>query len=168
VWVPDFITGLAAEDRCHLNGLAMVDRRPRYVTAVARTDTDEGWRAHRADGGVVIDIDTNELVTSGLSMPHSPRWHRDRLWLLNAGEGDFGYVDQVSGRFMAVMALPGFARGLTFVGNYAVVGLSVARREFAFGGLRLADVFAEQGTEAVCGVAVIRSGHRCHRRVVAH
>ena len=35
-WRPPFITALAAEDRCHLNGLAMEADAPRYATARAR------------------------------------------------------------------------------------------------------------------------------------
>jgi uncharacterized protein (TIGR03032 family) len=93
VWQPPFISRLAAEDRCHLNGLAMRDGRPGFVTATARTDIAEGWREHRRDGGVVLDVPTGEVVAAGLSMPHSPRWHRDRLWLLQAGTGEFGTVD---------------------------------------------------------------------------
>ena len=47
-WRPPFITALAAEDRCHLNGLAMVDGRPKYVTALGETDTKDGWRTEQA------------------------------------------------------------------------------------------------------------------------
>ena len=85
LWMPKFITKLAGEDRCHLNGLAMVDGKPRYVTACATTDVVDGWREHRRDGGVVIDIETDEVIAHGLSMPHSPRWYRDQLWLLDSG-----------------------------------------------------------------------------------
>ena len=74
MWMPPFISGLVNEDRCHLNGLAMEKGRPRYVTAVSRSDTIDGWRDRRANGGIVIDVDTGEIVCSGLSMPHSPRW----------------------------------------------------------------------------------------------
>ena len=93
VWKPTFISKLAPEDRCHLNGLAMVDGEPKYVTAVCRSDSVDGWRDRRKDGGVVIDVTTDEIVCEGLSMPHSPRWHNGRLWLLNAGSGHLGWVD---------------------------------------------------------------------------
>jgi hypothetical protein len=73
IWKPDFISKLAPEDRCHLNGLAMVDGEPKYVTAVCKSDAVDGWRDRRRDGGVVIDIDSNEIVCEGLSMPHSER-----------------------------------------------------------------------------------------------
>ncbi|MGI8738288.1 MAG: TIGR03032 family protein [Gammaproteobacteria bacterium] len=73
-WRSHFVSALAPEDRCHLNGLAMVDGRPKYVTALGATDTAGGWRANKAAGGVLMDIDRNEILLRGLSMPHSPRW----------------------------------------------------------------------------------------------
>jgi uncharacterized protein (TIGR03032 family) len=73
IWRPPFISKLAAEDRCHLNGLAMQDGQPAYVTAVSRSDVADGWRDHRLNGGIVIDVKRNEIVLEGLSMPHSPR-----------------------------------------------------------------------------------------------
>src|SRR5437588_660487 len=55
-WRPPFITALAAEDRCHLNGLAMVDGRPKYVTALGATDTANGWRQNKAKGRCLIEV----------------------------------------------------------------------------------------------------------------
>lgn len=93
VWRPSFITELVDEDRCHLNGLAMRDGKPAFVTAVSKSNTIDGWRDRRADGGVVIDVESGEVVCEGLSMPHSPRWHDGKLWVLNAGTGELGHVE---------------------------------------------------------------------------
>ncbi|MCP4779994.1 MAG: TIGR03032 family protein, partial [Hyphomicrobium sp.] len=98
-WKPPFISKLAAEDRCHLNGLAMKDGQPAYVTATSRSDVVNGWRNRRAEGGCVIDVTSDEIVTAKLSMPHSPRWFNDRLWVLNSGTGHLGTVDLDSGTF---------------------------------------------------------------------
>ncbi len=155
LWMPKFITKLAGEDRCHLNGLAMVDGKPRYVTACAQTDIVDGWREHRRDGGVVIDINTDEVMTQGLSMPHSPRWYRDRLWLLDSGNGDFGYVDLATGRFERVAFCPGFARGLAFFGDWAIVGLSRSRHDPTFTGLALEERLGEANVSAWCGLLII-------------
>jgi len=155
LWTPDFISRLAAEDRCHLNGMAMADGRPRYVTAVARSDVADGWRDRRADGGVLIDVESGAIVAHGLSMPHSPRLHGGRLWLLNSGTGEFGHVDIASGRFEPVAFCPGFARGLAFVGDHAVIGLSLPRENRTFAGLPLQDALTARGAEARCGLAVI-------------
>lgn len=154
VWQPRFITRLAAEDRCHLNGLAMRDGAAAFVTALATTDTAEGWRDHRQGGGVVIDVASGEVVARGLSMPHSPRWHRGQLFVLNSGLGEFGTIDPATGRFQAIAALPGYPRGLDFVGRFAVIGLSKPR-EGAFRGLGLQDRLAAQGASAHCGLRVV-------------
>ena len=160
LWMPKFITKLAGEDRCHLNGLATVDGTPRFVTACARTDVVDGWREHRRDGGIVIEIDSDEIVAHGLSMPHSPRWYRDKLWLLDSGRGSFGYLDLATGRFEPVTFCPGYARGLAFTGDYAVVGLSLPRHDKTFEGLALEDQLTGAGVSARCGLLVIelRSG----------
>lgn len=155
LWQPPFLSRLAAEDRCHLNGMAMGEGRPRYATAVSRSDIADGWRDKRRDGGVVIDVETGAVVCEGLSMPHSPRLHDGRLWLLNSGAGEFGYVDLASGRFEPVALCPGYARGLAFIDGSAVVGLSLARENRTFGGLPLDDVLRERDVEPRCGLAVI-------------
>ena len=154
LWQPPFVSRLAAEDRCHLNGMAMEGGRPRYVTAVSRSDAADGWRDRRRDGGVVIDVTTNEVAAAGLSMPHSPRLHEGRLWLLNSGTGELGFVDLASGRFEPIAFCPGYARGLAFAGNHAIVGLSLQRENRTFGGLQLEDELARRDVEQRCGLAV--------------
>lgn len=164
LWRPSFISKLAAEDRCHLNGLAMKDGQPAYVTAVSQSDVVDGWRDHRADGGVVIDVASNEIVASGLSMPHSPRWHNGKLWLLNSGTGEFGHVELDSGRFVPVTFCAGYMRGLYFHGDFALVGLSLPRHNKTFSGLPLDDALASRQAKARCGLQVIdlRSGDAVH------
>ncbi len=87
LWKPPFVSKIVKEDRCHLNGLAMEDGVPRYVTAVSKSDTIDGWRDRRFDGGIVIDVATGEIVIGGLSMPHSPRVYNGKLYVLNSGTG---------------------------------------------------------------------------------
>ena len=155
VWKPDFISKLAAEDRCHLNGMAVDAGQPAYVTAVSRSDAHEAWRDHRRDGGIVIDVRTNDIVLSGLSMPHSPRLHGGKLWLLDSGNGQFGYVDLARGKFEPVAFCAGYARGMAFVGDYAVIGLSRARENKTFNGLALDDRLRDKNIEARCQLVVI-------------
>ena len=154
IWKPKFISKLAPEDRCHLNGLAMVDGEPKYVTAVCKSDSVDGWRERRRDGGVVIDVQTDEIVCEGLSMPHSPRWHNGRLWLLNAGTGQLGWVDFDNKAFVPHAFVPGFARGLSIIGNVAAVGLSKPRNQ-RFEGLQLDDELKQRDAEPWCGVQII-------------
>jgi uncharacterized protein (TIGR03032 family) len=154
VWTPPFVSRLAPEDRCHLNGMAMAGGCPRYVTAVSRSDVADGWRDRRRDGGVVIDVETRQVVAAGLSMPHSPRLHDGKLWLLNSGTGELGRVEPTSGSFEPVAFCPGYARGLAIVGRHAVVGLSLQRENRTFGGLDLEDQLAQRHVEPRCGLAV--------------
>ena len=164
VWRPPFITALQPGDRCHLNGLAMQDGRPRYVTVAAQTDAPGGWREKRAGGGCVIDVERNEIITTGLSMPHSPRLHQGRLFLCNAGTGELGEVELTTGRFQPIAFCPGFARGLALHGDYAFVGLSLPRQSDVFSGLPLDDRLKEAGRAAECVIQIIdlRSGALVH------
>lgn len=146
-WKPSWISAIAAEDRCHLNGLAMVDGQPRYVTALAQTDVEGGWREHKGTAGVIVDITTDEVVAEGLSMPHSPRWHDGRLWFLQSGTGSLNVLDPTTGEHEEITRLPGFTRGLSFVGPYALVGLSQVR-ESVFSGLPV----TQSAEERNCGV----------------
>ena len=155
IWTPPFISRLAPEDRCHLNGLAVADGLPRYVTAVSRSDAADGWRDRRADGGIVIDVEKNEIVVDGLSMPHSPRIHDGRLWVLNSGAGELGFVDSQSGRFETIAFCPGYARGLAFVGRNAILGLSMPRENRTFSGLPLDAALQSRNTDPRCGLAII-------------
>lgn len=150
-WRPPFISGLSADDRCHLNGLTVVDGAVKYVTALGETDSPGGWRAHKADGGCLIDVPSGEMVVRGLSMPHSPRWHEGRLWLLESGRGQLVLLDHTDGRREVVAELPGFARGLALVGPYAFVGLSKIRATSAMDGVPLAS----RREHLKCGVAVV-------------
>lgn len=150
-WRPPFVSGLSPEDRCHLNGLGMRDGQPRYVTALGTTDTPGGWRENKAHGGVLIDVSTGQILASGLSMPHSPRWHDGKLWVCESGTGTLGIVDPNSGRYEPVAELPGFTRGLDFVGDLAFVGLSQVRETAVFSGIPITDRLTERN----CGVWVV-------------
>lgn len=178
VWTPPFIANLSGgnapkqgylvdEDRCHLNGLAMQDGEPKYVTAVSRSNTIDGWRDRRRDGGVVIEVQSGEIICDGLSMPHSPRLHNGKLYLLNAGTGEFGTVEfdkasngsaktakKTKGQFKPLAFCPGFLRGLSFHGNLAFVGLSQPRYK-RFEGLDLDQRLKDVDSEAWCGLQII-------------
>lgn len=162
VWRPPFISALAPEDRCHLNGLAMDPNTndPAFVTMVSRSDVADGWRDRRDSGGLVMNVRTNEVVAEGLSMPHSPRVdpnNPQKVWLLNAGTGFLGFVDldSSSPEFQEVAFCPGFTRGLSFVGRYALVGISAARENRTFQGLQLDKNLTSRDAEPRCAIHVI-------------
>jgi uncharacterized protein (TIGR03032 family) len=153
VWRPKFISQLTPDDRCHLNGLCVVEGRPKWVTALGETDTGGGWRENKKSGGILIDIDSNEIVARDLSMPHSPRWHAGRLWLLESGTGSLGTVDVNTGKYESIVRLDGFTRGLEMVGNLAFIGLSQVRETAIFSGIQITERLQE--TERTCGVWVV-------------
>jgi len=151
-WHPPFITALAPEDRCHLNGMCIRDGQVRYVTALGETDSAQGWRANKKSGGILMDIASGEIVVRGLSMPHSPRWHEGKLWLLESGNGGLGTIDPGTGTYTQIARLPGFTRGLDFAGPYAFVGLSQVRETATFSGIAIADQPQDQ---RCCGVWIV-------------
>ncbi len=158
VWRPDFISAIVDEDRCHLNGMALKNGELGYVTAISKSDTIDGWRDRRSDGGVVIDVQKNEIICDGLSMPHSPRMHQDKLWIANSGTGEIGWIEQTkagkTGKFCPLAFCPGFVRGLAFHENYAIVGLSKPRYK-RFEGLELDERLQTADAEPWCGVQVV-------------
>jgi uncharacterized protein (TIGR03032 family) len=153
VWRPKFITQLTPDDRCHLNGIGLVNGRPRWVTALGETDSSGGWRENKKSGGILIDFESNEIIARGLSMPHSPRWHNGRLWLLESGTGSLGHVDLGTGQYEPIVHLDGFTRGLEMVGNLAFVGLSQVRETAVFSGIQITERLQE--SQRNCGVWVV-------------
>jgi len=137
MWKPHFITSLTAEDRCHLNGMAIENGKPRYVTALGVTDARGTWREKKATGGIVMDVNSNQIICTGLAMPHSPRVYQGDLWVLSSGTGELGIVNSLG--FQPMIYLPGFLRGLAFCGPYAFIGLSKIREKRTFGGLPIEE-----------------------------
>lgn len=150
-WRPSFISAIAPEDRCHLNGLAMVEGMPKYVTVLDQTDTAGGWRENKASGGCILEVPSSKVITNGLSMPHSPRVYRNVLWVLNSGCGEIITVDLASGKQEKITSLPGYTRGLALANRYAFVGLSKIRETAIFGNLPICDRF----DDLKCGIAVV-------------
>ncbi|MEC4807240.1 MAG: TIGR03032 family protein [Jaaginema sp. PMC 1079.18] len=154
VWQPPFISKLAPEDRCHLNGLAMVNGQPRYVTSLSRADVTSGWRSQRRHSGCIIDVTNNEILLDRLCMPHSPRWYRGKLWVLQSGTGELGYIDLDRGQFEPIAFCPGYLRGLAFYQDWAVVALSQPR-DRVFRDLPLQEQLEAKGATPRCGLYII-------------
>lgn len=150
-WRPVFISDLAAEDRCHLNGMALDQGKPKYVTAMAQSDSPRGWRPVKVTDGCLIDVERNAAVACGFAMPHSPRLHEGKVWLLDSGRGQLVRVNPENGTWDRVVDLPGYTRGLAFLGAFAFVGLSRIRETSTFGGVPIAD----NRDSLKCGVAIV-------------
>ena len=158
-WRPRFVTGYDPSDRCHLNGLGMLDGRPKWVTALGATDAAGGWRENKKHGGILMDVETDEILVRGLSMPHSPRWYDGRLWLLESGNGGFGFVDLATGTVKKWCDW-GFTR-FGFCGNLAFIAVSQVRETAFFSGIGITE--QTTGRERACGVWVVDllSGNDC-------
>ena len=155
LWWPPFQTRRSQGDCCHLNGVAIGDGRPAYVTSVSATGELDSWRAQRTGGGVVVDVESGEIVCRELSMPHSPRMYRGDLFVTNSGTGELGRVNLERGRFEPIAFAPGFLRGLAFTGEYAVVGSSKFRGGGLYSGLPLDAALARAGTGPKLGIFVV-------------
>jgi uncharacterized protein (TIGR03032 family) len=127
-WTPPFISHLASEDRCHLNGMAMENGLPKYVTAFSEGDTPQSWRPTVTQSGILMDVPSKEIVVRGLGMPHSPRLWHDGLFVLLSAKGQLVRIDAASGNTEVITQLKGFVRGLARLGDYAFIGLSRLRK----------------------------------------
>lgn len=150
VWMPPFITELTAEDRCHLNGLAVEEGKPKYVTALGMSNSRQGWRDKKLSGGMLMDVETNEAIFTDLPMPHSPRIYDGDLYMLLSATSEVVKVDVKAGTYDVINRLPGFTRGLARHGDYLFVGLSKLRNTHTFGDLELAG-----RKDMICGIVVL-------------
>ncbi len=158
-WTPSFISKNIKgqpprEDRCHLNGMCLVNGKPKYATAACTRDYYYAWKEHHGEG-VVIDVETDEFVASGLWAPHSPIWHEGRLYIGEAGTGQFGYVDLEKKVFVPCKFLPGFIRGITCFRRFAIVTISNDRHDNVFDDIPLGRLLKEKGQRSFCGICVI-------------
>ncbi len=150
VWQPPFVTALTPDDRCHLNGLAMMNGEPRFVTALGRTDSGGAWRDGMAGGGILMDVSSNEILASDLPMPHSPLYENGKLYLLLSATGEVVRLDLASGMIEPIIRVPAFVRGLDKYGDFLFVGLSKIRESnAAYKDLPIAK------EDPFCGVAII-------------
>ena len=85
----------------------------------------------------------------------------------NSGNGDFGYLED--GRFVPLTLCPGFARGLCFVGDYAVIGLSKLRDNFFSTGMALKGRLESLYLQQRCGLIVVdlKTGQIVHWLTIA-
>ncbi len=126
-WKPKFISELLPEDRCHLNGMAMLNGRPKYVTTFNMEDSRDSWSEGRIDYGTLIDIDTDEILIEGMIMPHSPKVYKGEVYVCESGLGVVWKYSPITKEKTEVVKLQGFTRGLFFYGGVMFVGLSQVR-----------------------------------------
>ncbi len=149
-WKPHFVSQITPGDRCHLNGVAFVEGRPKYVTALGKTDEPGAWRKDMIKGGVLMEVDNNEIVLEGLSVPHTPKVYDGKLYALLSGTGELIQVDPENGKYEVVTRMNGFARGMDVCGDYLFVALSKIRPKSSI--FNTAPVAKKS---VFCGVAIV-------------
>lgn len=126
-WKPSFIDEINSNDQCHLNGMALVEGKPKYATAFAQTSLPKGWRETNLQEGIFIDIENNEILLDNIFIPHSPRVHKDKIYFLESATSKLKILDLKTSKADTVVKLDGFVRGLDFFDDYAFVGISKIR-----------------------------------------
>ncbi len=149
-WRPSFIDKIVSEDRCHLNGMALQRGKPKYATAFNNGNTYQSWREKVTKTGILIDVDSNEIIAKELAMPHSPRVFNNQLYVLLSATGELVKIDVASGKKETVIQLQGFVRGMDIHKDYLFIGLSKLRENSStFAKLD----FAKNANEA--GIAIV-------------
>jgi uncharacterized protein (TIGR03032 family) len=164
VWKPPFVTDLVGEDRCHLTGLALDGAKLAYVTCAAESNVAGGWQDSLNSGGVVVDVEANDVLAKGISLPHSPRIHDGQLYVAAAGDGALLRVDRATGDREVVVQLPGLVRGLDFSGQFAVVGCSKVHEDGPYVGVPIGGLDATGQRNGVT-VVDLRTGRAVHELI---
>ena len=128
------------EDRCHLNGMAMDNGKPLWVTALGTGDTAKSWRENITKTGVLINVPSNEIIARDLPMPHTPRLYDGKLYVLLSATGEIAVFDTDKGTYDVIKKIPGFIRGMSRIGDYIFIGQSKIRKNSsAFKDLEIAE-----------------------------
>jgi uncharacterized protein (TIGR03032 family) len=150
VWKPKHIDKLVSEDRCHLNGMAMQNGKPKYATAFGTGNSFQSWRDTVTTGGVMYDVEADEIIARDLPMPHSPKVFNNELYVLLSAKGELVKINTATGKYDVITKIGGFVRGMSLYKDYLFVGLSKLRKNSStFAKLDFADK-ADQ-----CGIMII-------------
>ena len=157
IWQPDFISELAPEDRCHLNGLIMQGGKPAYVTYFDSTDKHNGWRENGAATGVLYDCLNRKVLVDSLSMPHSPTLHDNKIFFLQSATGEVMQYDLQTNELTKIYTLSSFVRGMSVYEDYLIIGTSKIRpKSKSFGDLPVAKT-------SICSIEIVN--HKTKKRV---
>ncbi len=146
-WRPSFISELAPEDRCHLNGIALRDGKPKYATMFAKTDENKGWRKLPFDSGLLMDIESGEILLDKLALPHSPVYFDNKIYFLQSATGDVMYYDLKTKQAVKLNNFKSFVRGMEVLDKYIFLGMSKIRPDSQF--FSELPVTAEESTCAI-------------------
>lgn len=147
-WTPPFIKEVNYKDQCHLNDAYFGDSGLKYITALGKVDCSKLWRKDRSKG-IIYDVKNNKVLTY-LYMPHSPRVHRNNLYVCESGTGSVYVKKQGQDTFRVINRFQGLTRGLEFYKNYMLVGLSKGRTQ-----RWETTPLAKKYSNLLCGICVI-------------
>ena len=162
-WRPPFVTALEPTDRCHLNGLAMVDGRPRYVTALGETDEPGRLAGGQGSGRDPDGRGQRRGHHAGaFDAPLAALVRRAGSGSASRAPGRWGSSTRAPGATSRSPRYPASRAGSDFAGNLAFVGLSQVRESGRL--QRHPDHRAAQGRGAdlrgLRGRSVRRAGRR--------
>jgi Domain of unknown function (DUF4915) len=119
-------SGNDVPDSCHVNCITEADG-DLWATAFGWFEGFKGWRGAEAVGaGVLWNLRTGEEI-AGLSHPHTPRYVDASWFICESLTESFVRRDRAGAEVQRV-ELGGYTRGVAFVGDRILVGVS-ARRE---------------------------------------
>ncbi|MEN1972211.1 glycosyltransferase [Luteimonas sp. MJ204] len=136
-------------DSAHLNSICFHDGRL-LASRFGQFDTHRGYKGATAGAGEVFDVETGEVLITGLSQPHSLASHDDALWLCDS-EARRVVSWRGPDEPLRTLALDGYARGLAFGRKHIYVGLSRSRNAPAPALARARIVVLDRTTLAVLG-----------------
>lgn len=112
-WLPPFVKELTPDDQCHLNGMALLDGKPKYVTALGKTNKKEDWKNNITNGGILMNVPEGEIILDNLPMPHSPRLYNNKLYILLSATGEIMEYDIEKNKSEIIFQTGRFIRGLS-------------------------------------------------------
>lgn len=128
VWLPPSLKIPQPGDWYHLNGMAMHQGKPRYVSSLGKGNKPNAWRDALPYGGMLWDIDANAPLLENLPMPHSPRMAGENLWMLLSATGELIKVNLEKNEYQIHARVPALLRGMAITEQYCIVGASRIRQ----------------------------------------
>lgn len=145
-WTPPQIDKITSEDRCHLNGMAMQNGKPKYATAFNQGNHERSWKENITKTGVIYDVESNKIIAKNLPMPHTPRIFNGKLYVLLSATGELAQININDGSYNVVIKIDGFVRGMSLNGEYLFIGLSkIRKKSTTFSKLPFAKKATESG-----------------------
>ena len=160
VWTPPQIDKITSEDRCHLNGMAMLNGKPKYATAFNNGNTPQVGE-NITSSGVIYDIEKNKIICSGLPMPHTPRIFNNELYVLLSATGELVKIDTDNGTYDVIVKIGGFVRGMSLHKDYLIHwNFKAQKNSSTFGKLD----FAKHANQA--GIVIVHLPTKKHSRKI--